>query len=106
MTNRAFGTAMDSRKRARDFSSIHTEIVAIEGAIITSVDSGLLTVDINDTTYTTSNDYYLVWTGSVSDRTKLDQLNYVQQHFLNLGYITQLLTDSGTGNTLLWRISW
>lgn len=106
MTNRAFGTAMDSRKRARDFSSIHTEIVAIEGAIINSVDSGFLTVDINDTVYTTSNDYYLVWTGSVSDRTKLDQLNYVQQHFLNLGYITQILTDSGTGNTLLWRISW
>ena len=106
MTGRPFGTAAQNRTLARNTGSIHTEITSIESAVITATDAGNLTVDVNDTSYTNDNEYYLVWTGSTSDRTKLDQLNYVKQYFINLGYSTQLLTDSETNNTLLWRISW
>ena len=55
---------------------------------------------------TNSNVYYYVWNGTVTDPTKLDQLNYVKKYFTDLGYGVDIKTNTSSNNTITWNVSW
>ena len=55
---------------------------------------------------TTSNAYYNAFNGITTDPTKLDQINYVKKHFVDLGYGVSITTNTESNNTIVWNISW
>ena len=55
---------------------------------------------------TDSNVYYNVHNSITTDPTKSDQINYVKEYFVNLGYGVSILTNSSSNNTITWNISW
>jgi nitrous oxide reductase len=55
---------------------------------------------------TDSNAYYFVYNGVTSDPTKLDQINYVKNYFVDLGYGVNITTNAATNATIQWNISW
>jgi nitrous oxide reductase len=55
---------------------------------------------------TASNAYYFVYNGVTSDPTKLDQINYVKNYFVDLGYGVNITTNPTTNTTIQWNISW
>ena len=61
-------------------------------------------------TYTASNPdsvaYYNVWSGTVADRAKSDQMNQVVKYFENLGYTIERLKNTTTNKNLKWVISY
>ena len=102
-----FTTATQARKDTRNNSVIHSEIRSIESAVLSNVDSGILYANVNSgTTMTDSNTYYYVYNSITTDPTKLDQINYVKDYFVNLGYGVNILTNTSSNNTITWNISW
>ena len=61
-------------------------------------------------TYSVSNpdsvSYYNTWQGSSTDRAQVQQMNNVINHFKNLGYKIQRLTNTNTARTFIWHIHW
>lgn len=61
-------------------------------------------------TYSVSNpdsvSYYNTWQGSSTDRAQVQQMNNVINHFKNLGYKIQRLTNTDTARTFIWHIHW
>jgi len=107
MATAAFINAETARKNARDSSVIHAEIRAIESSVLSNVDAGSLTTMVSSgTEMTTSTEYYNVFMGVTTDATKTDQLEYVRQYFIDLGYSTNIRVNIVTNNTLTWNLSW
>jgi hypothetical protein len=102
-----FVNATQARKDARDQSVIHAEVRGLESSVLSSVESGNLSVSVNSgTTMTTTTSYYNAYFSIAQDDTKIDQLNYVTRYFTDLGYGITLTENSTTQNTLVWNISW
>ena len=75
--------------------------------VFSNIDSGVLYANVvSSTTMTNSNVYYYVWNGTVTDPTKLDQINYVKKYFTDLGYGVAIKTNTSSNNTITWNISW
>ena len=102
-----FRTATQARTDTRNNSVIHAEVRSIENAVLSNIDSGILYANVSSgTAMTSSNTYYFVYNGVTSDPTKLDQINYVKDYFVNLGYGVNITTNSTTNTTIQWNISW
>lgn len=99
--------ATQARKDTRNNSVIHSEVTALESAVIANIDAGVLFANIiSSTTMTNSNVYYNVWNSVTTDPTKLDQLNYVKKYFEDRGYGVSVVTNTSSNNTISWNISW
>lgn len=102
-----FVNATTARRDSRNNSVIHSEVRGIESAVLANIDAGVLYANVNSgTTMTNSVTYYNVWNGVTTDPTKLDQMNYVKDYFVNLGYAVYVGTNSSSNNTITWNISW
>jgi hypothetical protein len=102
-----FVNATQARINSRNNSVIHAEVRSIENAVLSNVDAGVLYANISSgTTMTTSNAYYFVYNGVSNDATKLDQINFVKNYFVNLGYGVSIVTNNATNSTIQWNISW
>jgi hypothetical protein len=53
-----------------------------------------------------STSYFNAWQGNVDDEAKRDQMNEVKKYFTNLGYTTERVTNTLTGRTFKWQITW
>lgn len=101
-----FVNATQARRDTRNNSVIHAEVRSIEQAVLSNIDTGVLYANVRSgTAMTTSNTYYLVYTGVSSDATKSDQLNFVKTYFTNLGYGVNITTNDAN-STIEWNISW
>lgn len=104
---KTFYDAQDARYQSLNSVTIHTEVSALETAIITEVQSGNLSVQVNNgTTMTTSNAYYNAYYGVTNDATKVAEVQTVEQHFYNLGYNIRVSINTTTEDTLVWNINW
>lgn len=65
-----------------------------------------LTTGITNATDPSSVSYNSVWQGNLDDRAKTDQMNQVELYFKNLGYSIDRVTNSVTGKTFNWVISY
>lgn len=101
-----FINATTARSNTRNNTVIHNEITAIENAVFANVDAGVLYANVNNTVMTNSNVYYNAWNSIIEDPTKKDQLDYVRQYFLSLGYGVNLVSDPSELSNLQWNISW
>jgi hypothetical protein len=106
-SNNIFTNATQARKDTRNNVVVHGEITTLESKVLANIDAGVLYANVSaNTTMTTSNVYYNVWNSIITDPTKLDQLNYVKNHFVNLGYGVSVTTNTSSNNTIVWNISW
>ena len=104
---KTFYDAQDARYQSLNSVTIHSEVSDLETAIITEVQSGNLSVQVNSgTTMTTSNAYYYAYYGVTNDPTKVAELQTVEQHFYNLGYNVVITVNTTTENTLVWNVNW
>jgi hypothetical protein len=102
-----FVNATQARLNTRNNSVIHAEVRSIENAVLSNIDAGVLYANVSSgTTMTDSNAYYFVYNGVTNDPTKLDQINYVKNYFVNLGYGVSIATNDATNTTIQWNISW
>lgn len=102
-----FVNATTARSNSRNNSIIHSEVRSIESAILANVDSGVLYANVTSNTTMTGNvSYYNVWNGVTEDPTKLDQMNYVKDYFVNLGYAVNVGVNATSNNTITWNVSW
>ena len=107
-------TATEARAKSQNDSVIFNEIRDIEDAILDSVASGLYDATVNGTTMTATNTdgiatarlYFNTWRGSVDDRAKFIQMTKVVTYFTDLGYSIERRTNSITGDTFSWIVSW
>lgn len=107
MSECGFMTASQAREKARNSTVVHSEICAIESAILTNIDLGLLTVTVESgTTMTDSTDYYNAYFNITEDPSKVDQITFTQRHFTTLGYGVKIKENVSTGVNLIWEISW
>ena len=53
-----------------------------------------------------STSYFSAWQGNVDDEAKRDQMNEVKKYFTNLGYTAERVTNTLTGRTFKWQITW
>lgn len=117
MTCFTFPTASDSRNIS-DLRVIHSELRAIETAILDAREAGLRTVDVCDSPMTLSTEYYDAWNINVNqnqcsiiiaDPTEahlIDLQNQILQCFISLGYSIVRITNPNNGNLFCWRLSW
>ena len=106
-SNNIFTNATQARKDTRNNVVVHGEITTLESKVLANIDAGVLYANVSsNTTMTDSNVYYNVWNSIITDPTKLDQLNYVKNHFVNLGYGVSVTTNTSSNNTIVWNISW
>lgn len=113
-------TAAAARQQSQNNRVIEEEIAIISMAIIDAIAnnsfvatvSDTSTVTINGTTITsstmtdgdaTSQDYYKVWQGTVTDTVKSQQMNQVIRHFDGLGYT--ISRKSTTGTYFYWEVT-
>ena len=102
-----FVNATQARLNTRNNSVIHAEVRSIENAVLSNIDAGVLYANVSSgTSMTDSNAYYFVYNGVTSDPTKLDQINYVKNYFVNLGYGVSITTNAISNSTIQWNISW
>lgn len=102
-----FVNATTARKDTRNNSAIHSEVRAIESAVLANVDAGVLYANVSSgTTMTDSNTYYKAYYGITNNRTLVDQIDYVSKYFTDLGYGVKIKENTVTTDTITWNISW
>ncbi len=102
-----FVNATTARRDTRNNSIIHSEVRSIESAVLGNIDAGVLYANVSSGTTMTSNvNYYNAWNGITDDPSRLDQMNYVKDYFVNLGYAVFVGTSEVSNNTITWNISW
>ena len=102
-----FVNAATARTDTRNTSIIHDEVRSIESAVLANISLGVLYANVSSgTAMTSSNAYYLVNAGVVSDPTKKDQLDYVKSYFTDLGYGVSITQNTSTLDTIVWNVSW
>ena len=65
-----------------------------------------LTPGTSTATNPTSVSYFNVWQGTETDRAKSSDMVSVIQHFSNLGFKIERITNTATGKTFSWYIYW
>lgn len=50
--------------------------------------------------------YFLVWKNTSSSTSYTNQMNAVIKYFVNLGYVIKRVTNSNTGTTFKWQVTW
>lgn len=102
-----FVNATQARRDTRNNSVIHSEVRALESAVLANVDAGVLYANVSTgTIMTNSNVYYKAYYGITEDRTVVDQIDYVSEYFVNLGYGVNITQNQASGDTIVWNISW
>ena len=107
-------TATQARAKSQNDSLVFNEIRDIEDAILTAISNGLYDATVTGTTMTatvtpaslTAMQYFNSWQGSIDDRAKYLQMGQIVTYFMDLGYSIERRTNSLTGNTFKWVISW
>ena len=109
-------TAAEARAKAQNDSVIFNEIRDIEDAILTAATAGDYDTTVKGTTMTAevgtppvvqkARVYFNTWQGSVDDRAKFIQMGKVITYFTDLGYSIERRTNSVTGDTFIWIVSW
>lgn len=99
-------TATEARAKSQNDVTIFNEIREIEDAVLSAVADGAYSAEVSDTTLTLSVTYYNVWQGVIDDRAKYIQMSKVVTYFTDLGYAIERRTNSITGNTFKWIVSW
>ena len=107
-------TATQARAKSQNDSLVFNEIRDIEDAILTAIANGLYEAIVSGTTMTATvtpgslaaMQYFNTWQGSIDDRAKYLQMGQVITYFTDLGYSIERRTNSLTGNTFKWVISW
>jgi hypothetical protein len=99
-------TATEARAKSQNDVTIFTEIRDIEDQVLSAISDGDYSVEVTDTTMTLSVTYYNVWQGVTEDRAKYIQMGQIVTYFTDLGYGVERRTNSSTGNTFKWIISW
>lgn len=106
MSYQHFPTASQNRDIARDRGVIHSEITAIQQAIILATQEGELSVVVNDSAFTQDSAYYRAWIDGFSDPARRDQIDTVTQYFTGRGYGVQIQETAPSAATISWIINW
>ena len=111
-----FPNAVEARDGARDNSLIYGEIRAIETAVLAAIDAGALNTNVPDGVAVTSTvmtgldatgqSYCAVWQGTVTDRSKFEQMMIVQKYFGDLGYTIRRKLPTSTSTSFVWELLW
>jgi hypothetical protein len=102
-----FINATQAREKSRNNVTIHNEVRALEGNVLTNVNSGNLEVTVSTgTTMTSNTSYYQAYNNITSNTTLTDQISTVKKYFTDKGYSVNISTNAGTGNTIQWKIKW
>lgn len=102
-----FINATQAREDTRNNIVIHNEVRAIESAVLANVAAGVLYANVtSNTTMTDSNVYYNVYFNVTTDASKLDQINTVKNHFVDLDYGVSITEAPANSSTISWNISW
>lgn len=107
-------TATEARAKSQNDVIIFNEIRHIEDTILSQVANGNYDAVVNGTsmTSTAAEDverarvYFRTWQGAIDDRAKYIQMGKVITYFTDLGYSIERRTNSGTGDTFNWIVSW
>lgn len=78
----------------------------IVGAGNTNTELGFTDNITHTATDPSSTAYFNAWQGNVDDEAKRDQMNEVKKYFTNLGYTAERVTNTLTGRTFKWQITW
>jgi hypothetical protein len=109
-----FPNAIEARDGARNNSLIYGEIRAIETVILEAIDQGLLSTNVPSnaegttvasTVMTSDESYSAVWQGTVTDRSKFEQMMIVEKYFRDLGYTIRRKLTSQNGS-MVWEVLW
>lgn len=102
-----FINASEARKQSRNSVIVLNEVRALEANVLTQIESGNLDVTVaTGTTITSGLTYYQAYNNITSNTTLTDQISTVKKYFTDKGYSVNISTNSGTGNTLQWKIKW
>ncbi len=111
-------SAREARQQSVKNLAVLGEIHAIETAVLTAIENGELsatvdngttmtsTTDYADSTDTTSEQYYDVWQGLITDAVKSQEMQEVIDYFQTLGYNIARRQNSTTLSTFKWVVSW
>lgn len=110
-------TAAEARAKSQNDSIIFNEIRDIEDAILTAVYDGEYSAEVNNHTTMTAvtgtpevvalaRAYFNTWQGTLEDRAKFIQMGKIITYFTDLGFSIERRTNSTTGNTFKWIVSW
>lgn len=113
----SFPTATQARNQATDNLTVLSEIQAIETAVLLSVQAGELSnTSIGGNTTMTSTvagsalsiaeGYFSVWKQTVTNDAYAANMQSVIDYFSGLGYGIKRVTNSVTGTTFLWYVTW
>lgn len=113
----SFPTAAQARVQATDSTIVLDEIHAIETAVLLAVREGqLLVSNAGGNTVMTSTEsgdnlntaqlYFNVWKGNLADDSKSAYMQSVIDYFSQLGYGIKRVTNTSTGTTFLWYVTW
>lgn len=114
-----FPTAAEARAGSRNNLAIHAEVRWIERKIYEAIEAGTYETEVIDSPMTDPlspnfqkedvvdpSDYFATLFTDATDRTLSEQLQIVQQTFLDLGYQITPLKSGASGRTFKWRILW
>lgn len=113
----SFPTATQARNQATDNLTVLSEIQTIETAVLVSVQAGELSnTEIGGNTTMTSTvagaplalaqAYFSVWKQTVANDAYAANMQSVIDYFSGLGYGIKRVTNTVTGNTFLWYVTW
>ena len=99
-----------SKNAANNLVLTYTAPAATTWTFVLGAGTANTNLGLTAQTYTASNPdsvtYYNVWSGTVADRAKSDQMNQVIKYFENLGYTIERLKNTTTNKNLKWVISY
>ena len=99
-----------SKNAANNLVLTYTAPAATAWTVVIGAGTANTALGLTAQTYTASNPdsvaYYNVWSGTVADRAKSDQMNQVINYFENLGYTIERLKNTTTNKNLKWVITY
>ena len=99
-----------SKNAANNLVLTYTAVASTAWTVVLGAGTANTNLGLTAQTYTASNPdsvaYYNVWSGTVADRAKSDQMNQVVKYFENLGYTIERLKNTTTNKNFKWVISY
>ena len=99
-----------SKNAANNLVLNYTAPAATTWTVVLGAGTANTALGLTAQTYTASNpdsvSYYNVWSGTVADRAKSDQMNQVVNYFENLGYTIERLKNTTTNKNFKWVITY
>lgn len=105
MVANIFPDAADSKLIA-DLRTIHTEVRLLETAVLDARALGARTSTTTTSPIAIDVTHWQAWQGTVPNLQKLDLQNQILNYFKGLRYSIVRQTNSTTGNTIDWVITW